>query len=400
MTTLGNVCDLRNGRAYKKEELLELGRYPVLRVGNFFTNKHWYYSDLELDQTKYCDDGDLLYAWSASFGPRIWNGGKVIFHYHIWRVDHDEKQAHKGFLRYWFEWDAESIKKDQGAGTTMVHVSMKSMNARPIALPPLPEQKRIVAILDEAFAAIATATANTEKNLANARELFESELNRVFSQRGDGWVEKRLGEVFDIGSSKRILKTDWTSSGVPFYGGKEIVRLAKFGSTVSDTYISEEKYRDYASKHDIPRKGDVLITARGTIGVGYVVKEGDKFCYKDGNIIFLREKTPTNPLFILYAFRSKLIIEQFSDLTGTTVTHLPIEKAKILILMMPSFATQNFVVEHLRNTENETQRLKTIYQHKIATLKELKQSILHKAFTGELTSDPKAVDSKLKEAGV
>jgi type I restriction enzyme, S subunit len=170
-------------------------------------------------------------------------------------------------------------------------------------------------------------------------------------------AEWRLGEVFDIGSSKRIRETEWTSSGVPFYGGKEIVRLAKTGSAFSDAYISEEKYRHYASKYDMPRKGDILITARGTIGVGYVVKEGDKFYYKDGNIISFREKTPTNPLFVLYAFRSKPLIDQFADLTGATVKHLPIERAKELIVQMPSFVAKNSVVEHLGNIENETQRL-------------------------------------------
>ena len=77
---------LLNGRAYKQDELLDSGKYPVLRVGNFFSNRGWYYSDLELDDDKYCDNGDLLYAWSASFGPQIWNGGKVIYHYHIWKV--------------------------------------------------------------------------------------------------------------------------------------------------------------------------------------------------------------------------------------------------------------------------------------------------------------------------
>ena len=70
---------LLNGRAYKQDELLDSGKYPVLRVGNFFSNRGWYYSDLELDDDKYCDNGDLLYAWSASFGPQIWNGGKVIY---------------------------------------------------------------------------------------------------------------------------------------------------------------------------------------------------------------------------------------------------------------------------------------------------------------------------------
>lgn len=145
---LSDVCSLHNGRAYKKAELLSEGKYPVLRVGNFFTNRNWYYSDLELENTKYCDTGDLLYAWSASFGPKIWDGGKVIFHYHIWRIDVVESLVFKKFLFYWLEWDADQIKAEQGAGTTMVHVSKKSMDARRIVLPSINVQKDICAQLD------------------------------------------------------------------------------------------------------------------------------------------------------------------------------------------------------------------------------------------------------------
>jgi len=73
---LGDVCTILNGRAYKQEELLDNGKYPVLRVGNFFSRDKWYYSNLELEENKYCDNGDLLFAWSASFGPKIWDGEK------------------------------------------------------------------------------------------------------------------------------------------------------------------------------------------------------------------------------------------------------------------------------------------------------------------------------------
>ena len=87
MVKLGDVVRIINGKAYKQEELLSQGKYPVLRVGNFFSNSNWYYSDLELEDDKYCNNGDLLYAWSASFGPKIWDGGKAIYHYHIWKIE-------------------------------------------------------------------------------------------------------------------------------------------------------------------------------------------------------------------------------------------------------------------------------------------------------------------------
>ena len=99
--SLAELVTVLNGRAYSKDELLDAGT-PVLRVGNLFTSRHWYYSDLELEADKYCDKGDLVFAWSASFGPFIWPGPKVIYHYHIWKLElHSEADLHKGYL-YWF----------------------------------------------------------------------------------------------------------------------------------------------------------------------------------------------------------------------------------------------------------------------------------------------------------
>src|SRR5258708_2937885 len=143
-----DVCELLNGRAYKQAEPLSKGKCRVVRVGNFFSNRNWYFSDLELEPDKYCDDGDLLYAWSASFGPKIWDGGKVIYHYHIWRTQPNERAVAKKFLYYWFEWDKENIQAEHGTGSTMIHVTKGDMESRPLCLPPLPEQYRIVAKID------------------------------------------------------------------------------------------------------------------------------------------------------------------------------------------------------------------------------------------------------------
>lgn len=121
-TKLGKAAEFINGKAYKKEELLSKGKYRVLRVGNFFTNKEWYYSDLELNENKYCENGDLLYAWSASFGPYLWKEEKVIYHYHIWKVK-SKAGVDKLFLYNLLDYETFRMKSESLNGFALKHLT-------------------------------------------------------------------------------------------------------------------------------------------------------------------------------------------------------------------------------------------------------------------------------------
>ena len=139
---LGEVATFINGRAYSQDELLHNGKYKVLRVGNFYTNDSWYYSDMELDEKYYANDGDLLYTWSATFGPHIWHGDKVIYHYHIWKVDLSD-MLEKRFAVQLLEQDKAKILSDKN-GSTMVHITKSGMEQKEVLLSSsVAEQTRI-----------------------------------------------------------------------------------------------------------------------------------------------------------------------------------------------------------------------------------------------------------------
>ena len=146
---ISEVATLINGRAYSANELLKSGKYRVLRVGNFFSTSDYYYSDLELEPNKYCEKGDLLYAWSATFGARIWEEERVIYHYHIWKVEYDNQLLDKEFLCFLLNEMTENLKHETH-GSTMMHLTKEGMERKQIIIPPIGVQKSFVLFLHQA----------------------------------------------------------------------------------------------------------------------------------------------------------------------------------------------------------------------------------------------------------
>ena len=189
---LKEICRLINGRAYKQQELLDNGKYPVLRVGNFFSDKDYYYSDLELEEDKYCDNGDLLFAWSASFGPKIWSGGKVIYHYHIWKMELSER-VDRDYLYYYLLHLSERIKSE-GHGGIMIHTTKAEMEEREFALPELTHQRQIAELLSKAASVIEMR----KQELQKLDELIKARFVEMFGlpvSNTKKWKTEQMGEI-------------------------------------------------------------------------------------------------------------------------------------------------------------------------------------------------------------
>ena len=250
---LGEVVRFLNGRAYKQAELLDEGKYKVLRVGNFYTNDKWYYSDLELDEDKYCENGDLLYTWAATLGPQIWSGERVIFHYHIWKLVLDETVLDKKFLYYFLAKDIDDISKSL-TKSTMPHVSMASMNKRLVPVPPLPVQREIVRILDKFTERTAALIAELTAELTARKKQYEFYRNKLLTfddVRGGATsdvVWKSLAEIADISTGSSNTDDAVEGGCYPFFVRSQ-QPLAK------DEYEYDE---------------EAIITAGDGVGVGKV----------------------------------------------------------------------------------------------------------------------------------
>jgi type I restriction enzyme, S subunit len=226
---LGDVITLINGRAYSQHEMLNEGT-PILRIQNLNRGKNWFYSNLNLPEDKYCVPGDLLYAWSATFGPYWWHGERAIFHYHIWNIKPTEyfniKFAYYELLRITQE------VKEASHGVAMPHMTKSGMEAWEIMLPPLSEQIRIANKLDALLSRVEAGRERLERVPKLVKRFRQSvlsaavsgELTREWRGGGDAeWEETNLGSLIESGPKNGLYKH---SSD---YGtGTKILRIGDF----------------------------------------------------------------------------------------------------------------------------------------------------------------------------
>jgi type I restriction enzyme S subunit len=284
------------------------------------------------------------------------------------------------FLQYWFLMDATVEQIDAtSTGARMPRANMNAVLNFKFPLPPLPEQQRIVHILDQAFAGIATAKTNTEKNLQNARALFESYLDEVFSQRGGGWEEKRLDEVYDVRDGTHD-SPKFQKFGYAFVTSKNLKNsLLNFDKI---QFISEEDYNNYNKRSKVD-KGDILFAMIGTLGNPVIVEIEPNFAIK--NVALIKVPNTQSNYFLNYYLGSKSIVDKiYNDAKGTTQKFMGLGNLRKLIIFLPSLTEQRAIVAKLDTLHGETQRLASLYQCKLAALDELKKSLLHQAFNGEL----------------
>ena len=260
----GDICKVLNGRAYKQNELLASGKYPILRVGNFFSSDRWYYSDMELPEDKYCDYEDLLFAWSASFGPKIWNGEKVIYHYHIWKLIPNDDIADKWYLYYWLRHSVNRLTAGTH-GSVMAHMTKGDMENQSIELPSLQTQRKISSILR-------TIDEKIHNNVAINNNLLEQVLtlyrNKFVDTANNERAICRADEYFDISIGKTPPRKEpqWFSTNPQDVTWVSISDMGTCGLYISSS--SEQLTKQAVERHNVKVVPDntVLLSFKLTVG--------------------------------------------------------------------------------------------------------------------------------------
>lgn len=404
--TLAEVCLIKPPKKEAKEKLSEsdlVSFVPMKNLG-ICSKKILLDEDRALNKVTgsytYFADGDVLLA---KITPCFENGklgiargltNGVGFGSSEYLVFRSKGEVVPEYLFYFFS--QETFRKN-GAKVMTGAVGHKRVPKEylanyPLFIPPLPEQKRIVSILDEAFAGIDKAIANTKKNLVNAHDIYVSVKEELFAN-----IEKintiQFGEIIDIltdyhaNGSYAVLKKNVELKDTEDYAW--MVRSTDFEKNFRNQkrYISESAY-NYLSKSTI-YGGEIIMSKIGNAGNTYLMPEISRPCSLAMNLFLIRlRNNKANNHYIYHYLQTKSGDAQIrSKLKGAATQTITKESVRSLLIPLPSMKTQQEVVEKIKDIEPEISNLESIYQQKLKALHELKQSILQKAFTGELTTD-------------
>ncbi len=394
--TLGEVCDFQRGLTYAKNDEVDISENIVLRATNIdlktnlldFDELKYINESVKVPQNKIVKKHSLIICTASGSKSHL---GKIAY------IDEDYGYAFGGFMgmltpkpqlhpKYFFHLLTSNAYKDfidsLADGANINNLRFDNLSKFPLLLPPLAEQERIVSVLDQAFEHIATAKAAAQANLANAKALFESHLQAVFSQSGDGWVETTVGQAirFIDYRGKTPVKT---TSGIRLITAKNI----KMGFLQENPkeYIAEDAYESWMTR-GIPSAGDVLFTTEAPLANVAQLDTEAKVAFAQRVIIMQPDKTKLNPTFLKYMLLSEPVQKLIHNKgTGATVQGIKASLLKLIAIAFPkSLIEQNKIITILDELNDQTRQLEALYQAKLSALDALKQSLLHQAFSGAL----------------
>ncbi|MDF1145472.1 restriction endonuclease subunit S [Escherichia coli] len=397
---LGDVLTLINGRAYKKEEMLTEG-VPILRIQNLNGGNKWFYSNLELQEDKYCYKNDLLYAWSATFGP-YWSkwDHKLIYHYHIWKIE-TSPALNKQFAYYALLNITEALKAS-AHGVAMPHITKAGMEAWEIQLPPISEQKIIAEKLDTLLAQVESTKARLEQIPQILKRFRQAVLGAAVSGKLtedwrdnsslSGWIEGKLGEFIkkpSYGTSSKSNKEGLIP--VLRMGNLQGGKLDWTDLVYTSDTIEIEKYKlEY---------NDVLFNRTNSpelVGKTAIYKSEQPAIYA-GYLIRVQCLPDLNPDYLNYHLNSILGRQYCYSVKSDGVSQSNINAQKLIAypITVPPLPEQHEIVRRVEQLFAYADTIEKQVNNTLARVNNLTQSILAKAFRGELTAQWRAENPEL-----
>ncbi|NUM46124.1 MAG: restriction endonuclease subunit S [Anaerolineales bacterium] len=314
-------------------------------------------------------------------------------------ITRPSKSINSTFLAYWINSShgKDQVLRNQG-GLAQQHFNVSELRNLVVAIPPtLAEQQAIAEALSDADALLESL----EHLLAKKRQIKQGAMQELLTGRRrlegfekktgykqtelglipEDWEIKRLGELFEITSSKRVFQSEWKNKGIPFYRARELAVLGENGFVRNELFISKEMYENFKKTYGVPKIGDMLVTGVGTLGKVYVVPDDQEFYFKDGNIIWFQNSGKVNSDFLRQLYLTPLIMKQIEDASaGTTVGTYTISGAKKTIIPYPYLDEQTAIADILSDMDAEIAALEA----KLVKARQVKQGMMQELLTGRI----------------
>ncbi|HHF3715931.1 TPA: restriction endonuclease subunit S [Campylobacter jejuni] len=383
-----------NGMAFKPIDW-DVKGLPIVRIQNLTgTNKIFNYYSKEYNPKFEINNGDLLISWSASLGVFIWNNGKAILNQHIFKVVFNKIEINKKYF-YFCILDVLEEMSEKTHGSAMRHITKGNFDNIEILLPPLKEQERIVGILDESFAKIDESIKILEQNLLNLDELMQSALQKAFNPLKDnakenyklpqGWEWKSLGEISNlIQNGFAASKNNEIPSG---YVHLRTHNISTDGNLNFDTLI-KIKREFIKEKQSFIEKNDILFNNTNStelVGKTALVTQNYNYAFSN-HLTKIKLKNQYNSKLVVFYFVLLLKNKYFEKICHQWIgqSGINIDKLKKIQIPLPPLKEQEQIAKHLDFVFEKTKALKELYTKELKDYEELKQSLLNKAFKGEL----------------
>lgn len=380
---------LLNGRAFKESEFLEDGKYKVLRVGNLFTNPIWHYSNLMLEDNKYCQKGDLLYSWSMSYAPFIWSGDKVIYHYHIWKVLIDDILCKK-FVYYYLLALTEALYAEIHE-TTMGFITMGIMNNSYLPYCNLEEQQQIANFLDTQCSKIDATAEDIQKEISLLEDYKKSVITEAVTKGLNPDAEMKDSGIEWIGE----IPKDWKVDKIKYH-------LKRNEPKNPGNAIVLSVYRDYGVIPKDSRDDNHNVTSEDTSKYKFV-KKGQLVINKmkawQGSLAVSDYDGIVSPAYFIYDFIDEeynhkyfhylvrsCYKEEFKRISGGIREgqwDLSPEEFSNTLVLLPSVEEQNEILDYILQKEMEIDTLITDKKRQLDILADYKKSLIYEYVTGK-----------------
>ena len=380
---LKDFCSIQSGGtpSRSKPEYWENGSIPWVKISDFSgkyidkTEERITAAGLSSSSTKLFSKGTLLYTIFATLGEVAVLNIDACTNQAIAGITIESEVVDKEYLYFYLNSLKEHVN-NIGRGVAQNNINLSILREMEVPLPPRAEQERIAEILNKVEENI-----NKQKQqLAKLDDLVKSRFVEMFGDLTGNtcrWETCTFDDCFDITSSKRILKSEWKTQGIPFLRVRDMVQLATTGKMDNEFFVSEEFYGSLSDSDGVPKPGDILMSATSTLGKCYVVSTGERFYFKDADVLRFRAKKAINPVFFMEQMKTAYIEKQISRTLGiTTVAHFTIKAAKTISIRLPNIELQNQFATFVEQTDKS----KLAVKQSLEKLETLKKSLMQQYF--------------------